>query len=154
MPIDYTGVNPCGYEYVLTELRIKRDKEEEKEDNPDIVILGSKRSDYIETDKKYLQISSGSKIECHTKHYKGISRITKKFEEHTNFICKPVVANEDNGVDEIKSVSLNLDIVIKKNSLLYDRTDPTYVRGYPKKEKFREFKDPLTLFEKIKNFFK
>lgn len=154
IPIDYTGDNPCGYKYVSTELRIRRDKEKEKEDSPDIVIFGNKRlSDYIETDKKYLQISSGSKIECHTEHIKGISRITKKYEEDTDLICKPIVANENNGVDEIKSVSLNLNIVVSKESFLYHR-NPKKLGAKRTIEKFREYKEPPTFFEKIKNFFK
>lgn len=165
IPIDYTGDNPCGYEYVSTELRIKRDKREE--DFVNIVILGYKKlSNYrtdgsgsvgvktIKTDKKYLQLSSGTKIKCHTKHFQGISRRTKEFEEHTNFMCEPIVANEHNGVDVIKSVSLNLDIIISEKSFLYDSPDPKKLKAIVTTEKFREYKEAPTFFEKIKNFFK
>lgn len=164
IPIDYKGVNPCGYEYVATRLRIQRNENEKgfvsisildsvKSGNyrtPGSGMVGVKT---IETDKKYLQLSSGTKIVCYTEHHQDISRRTKKYEESTNLVCEPMVANENNGVDKIKSVELNIDIVVNKNSFLYDSTNPNFVRGKPFIEDFREYKEPPTFFEKIKNFF-
>ena len=163
--IDYKGVNPCGYEYVATELRIRRNKNEK--DFVNIIILSSNKKltnfridgsgsvgvKTIETDKKYLQLSSGSKIVCHTKHYQGISRRTKKYEEDTDLICEPMVASENNGTDEIKSVKLNIDITVGEKSLLY-HIKPDTIRSKRTVEKFREYKEPPTFFEKIKSFFK
>lgn len=165
IPIDYVGKNPCGYEYVSTELRVRRNKKEKGFVN--IIILSSNKKltnfrtkgsgsvgvKTIETDKKYLQLSSGTKIVCYTEHHQRISRRTKKYEESTNLICEPMVANENNGVDKIKSVELNIDIAVNKNSFLYDSTNPNFVRGKPFIEDFREYKEPPTFFEKIKNFF-
>ncbi|WP_419774374.1 hypothetical protein [Halarcobacter sp.] len=164
IPIDYKGVNPCGYEYSSTKLQIQRNKNEKGFVNILILSSNKKLTNYrtkgsgsvgvktIETDKKYLQLSSGSKIVCHTKHYQGISRRTKKYEEDTDLICEPMVASENNGTDELKSVKLNIDITVGGKSLLY-HIKPDTIRSKRTVEEFREYKEPPTFFEKIKNFF-
>jgi len=171
IPIDYyEEKNPCGYEYVATELRIKRHKDDDFYVEMYILstnkILTNRRGKIsgsgwagvrgFQTNKKYLQVASGSKIDCYTEHYISKDRKTKLFEESTSFICEPVDDNNDNGVDEFKTTSINLDILINKNkSTILDQRIPkigTISRIKP--YHFIEYKKPPTFFEKVKLYIK
>lgn len=162
IPIDYKEDNPCGYEYVNTKLILRRDKKDDSYVKIHVISTdntpsnsrglysgGSQGIKRVETDKKYFQISSGSKIECFTEHF------IYKERESTSFICEPEAANDINGVDELKSKSIKVDIIINDNkSALYNTLDKNYVRGFPEHDVFRDYKKTLTSFEKFKLYIK
>jgi len=165
IPIDYEVNNPCGYEYVDTEITIRRDKKDTLYSK--ITVLSNKnrasniyrgyetgqaglgkRIKGISTTKNHYQISSGSKIECYTRYFIYEKRTS------TNFICEPVVASDINGVDNLKSDSINVDIIINNQSIFYDTTDVNFVRGVSTPDNFRDYKEPLNFFEKIIHYLK
>ncbi len=171
IPIDYyEEKNPCGYKYVATELRIKRHKDDDSYVEMYILstnkILTNRRGEIsdsgwagvrgFKTNKKYLQVASGSKIDCYTKYYIIKDRRTKLFKESTLFTCEPGDENNDNGVDEFKTASINLDILINKNksTILDERIPKIGTISRIKPYHFIEYKRPPTFFEKVKLYIK
>lgn len=165
IPIDYPKNNGCGYEYVDTQFKIKRDKKDEK--YAKITVAGSenithniyrgvadgystlgKKIKGVRTEKNHYQISSGSKIECYTKYYIYGERFQHR--RSTQFACEPVVAHDINGVDELKSTRLKLDILVNEDKSIVYPVNSDSVG--PKPYGFKDYEPPLSLWEKIQKY--
>lgn len=130
IPIDYVNKNRCGFEYVSTRIVIRRDKKDERYAKIEIANNRNKANNiYIgykggmqgmgqpkgtTTTKNHYQLSSGSKIECYTIWYEDSKHIESN-KAHANFTCLPIPLNDINGVDELKTDTINIDIVINED---------------------------------------
>jgi hypothetical protein len=160
IPIDFEGGVDCGWEYVDTELTIRRDKRDHQYVK---IILASSKQKAISnhkgshngsqqggvvllletndpkkpirlgntTTKKHFQISSGSKIECHTNWFTKSHRTGKP--ASVDFECIPYSSNNINGVDKLETTTINLDIEVndKKCGLIQRGTRGGGIPLYP-----------------------
>ncbi len=159
IPIEFMDKNNCGWEYVNTALRIRRDKADDLYANIQIANINQKANNVYQgtktgmresglwgkygtkTTKKHYQISSGSMIECYTT-YGGYSKRLKRILPNS-FTCLPIAHNKINGVDEFKTASINLDIIINEDKCTENST------GY--KDFFRDYKEETSFLDKIKS---
>ena len=152
IPIDYVGKDKCGWEYVDTEITIKRDKKDKSYVKIGIANEDKRTDNYRgngvgvlspSTKKKHFLLSSGSKIECHTEWY-PTSKTSGGyvFKEHAAFICIPKTFNNINGVDEFKTDSINIDIIVDENKC---RSNPSGNKDY-----FQDYKEPVNRFKQLK----
>ena len=164
IPIDYVGKDKCGWEYVDTVMEIRRDKKDKSYVEINIANIKNRynnsRGEYDDpgsvgvlspsTKKKHFLLSSGSKIECHTEwHPTSKTSGGYVFKEHAVFICTPKTFNNINGVDEFKTDSINIDIVVnEKKCVAYAGLRPFKRGGY--KDYFRDYKEPVSRFKQLK----
>ena len=153
IPIDYVGKDKCGWEYVDTEITIKRDKKDKSYVKIGIANEDKRTDNYRgdgvgvlspSTKKKHFLLSSGSKIECYTEYFEVDGKDYKK--PSVDFICTPKTFNNINGVDEFKTDSINIDIIVdeKKSRVANDGiTDKN-------KDYFRDYKEPVSRFKQLK----
>ncbi len=163
VPIDYIGKFKCGYEYAGTYLRVRRDQKDglyakiyiaDDNNRPFHVYQGRPTGQggytpdaprFPGNDKRYYQLSSGSRITCFTKYYDGSKNVA--------FICYPAYGHETNGVDEFSTVTIDIDIDIDESKCLFvysyndipnrGRKDKDYYRDYVEK--------PTTFLERVQN---
>ncbi len=169
IPIDYMGENKCGYRYHSTEISIRRDEEDELyakitvvSDNPRPfnTYIGTKSGSSglgriipgVKTDKPHYQMATGSKISCYTKH-RDVFKIYKNDVATNTFICEPVVRADLNGVDEIDSVTLDIDIEVDESRCIGIPEHKLFDDWTPYQDYFRDYQSKPTRWEQFKQFF-
>lgn len=173
IPIDYVNENKCGYEYSATEIEVRRDNDDDlwasftvasSKNKPFNVYQGTKtgssnsvtggRPFMPENTRKHFQLPSNTQITCLTTFYPRIGRGDNLKRDHVTFACFEEYEGTNNGVDELKTTSINLDIRIDEERCLYifPYDDPKN-RGKKKKDYFRDYYE-LTTFEELKQSLK
>ena len=162
IPIDYQDEDKCGWEYVDTELILKRDKKDKGSVVIGIASIKNKTSSYmnfptggtigilsLSTSKNNFLLSSGSKIECYTKKNEG----EKNSLTSIIFNCSPNVFSNINGVDKIETTNINIDIVVNKDKCLYvpslERQRKNNYKLKLTQDYFRDYKEPLNRFKQL-----
>ena len=168
IPIDYMGENKCGYRYHSTKISIRRDEDDERYAKIVVVSdsprpfnihkgtkgghssLGLLRGEH--TDKPHYQMSTGSKISCYTEYYEN--EWLRKRKANVVFTCEPVVASDENGVDEINSVTLEIDIEVDESRCLGTPDSNNRAKDWKRyQDYFRDYQPEPTRWEKLKQFF-
>lgn len=150
VPIDHVGEDKCDYEYFDTEIKIRRDKNDELYASFTIAsnnrasrhVNQGDKSGYSgvlglpvmpENTKKYFQLPSRSQIICYTTFFSSNDR--------TTFTCYEEYVGADNGTDVLRTNSINLDIIIdeERSQFVFPYEDIKN-RGKKKKDYFRDYK--------------
>lgn len=162
-PIDYDGPMSCGHTFNWASVYVSRDKRDLGPINyASLQVLGKGRKPShdlrgsysgpvkggggMDNDKAHFQLSSGSTISCYTgfSEERGDASLT----------CEPLVASAINGVDEIRSTRLELNIEIDESRCVGFPSREGRKKGrknYP--DYFRDYQPPNTIWQKLKALF-
>lgn len=144
VPFDFIGDNHCEYRYRTTRLYVSRDKKDNQVPYLTVMSDSSRATHshgdmsvkdaikYSKTSRKYFQASSGTQIVCFTTFY--------ALNETLLFQCIPEFKDSINGVDEIISTEINIDIVIDEDRCLISIPLKNSKRGATReKDYFRDY---------------
>ncbi|ODS25067.1 hypothetical protein AB835_00750 [Candidatus Endobugula sertula] len=168
LPVEYTGESACDYVYFATEIKIRRDKDDDLWAK--FTIQGGKEN-HIQSGtatgsmegvqgvpimsrqtKRYFRFPSPTDIRCFTTHYQTIGRGDRKKPDHIRFACYEEYTGINGMNDKYVTTTITLNIGIDGPRNIYIRDDaPDGNHKVP--HHFVDYQAPLTFWQKLSRYF-